>query len=75
MKSVKVGDRPRGIAFLPDGSRAYVAAENADTVNVFDTANHDVIARIKAGSRPTASSRTPTVNAYSSRRAARVPCR
>jgi len=33
-------DRPRGIGFLPDGSRAYVAAENADTVNVFDVATH-----------------------------------
>ena len=30
---------PRGIGFLPDGSRAYVAAENADTVNVFDDLN------------------------------------
>src|SRR4029453_8080148 len=28
VKSVKVGDRPRGIGFLPDGTRAYVAAEN-----------------------------------------------
>ena len=51
VKSVKVGDRPRGIGFLPDGSRAYVAAENADTVNVFDTATQEVIATIKAGSR------------------------
>ena len=48
---MKVGDRPRGIGFLPDGTRAYVAAENADTVNVFDVATHEVIARIKAGSR------------------------
>jgi YVTN family beta-propeller protein len=28
-----------------------VAAENADTVNVFDVAQGEVIARIKAGSR------------------------
>ncbi len=48
---MKVGDRPRGIGFLPDGSRAYVAAENADTVNVFDTGTQEVIARIKAGGR------------------------
>ena len=41
VKSVKVGDRPRGIGFLPDGTRAYVAAENADTVNVFDVAKHE----------------------------------
>ena len=28
-----------------------MAAENADTVNVFDVSKHEVIARIKAGSR------------------------
>jgi YVTN family beta-propeller protein len=42
---------PRASPFLPDGTRAYVAAENADTVNVFDTARHEVITRIKAGAR------------------------
>src|SRR3954470_9554346 len=33
-KQVVVGERPRGIGFLPDGSRAYAAAENADRLAV-----------------------------------------
>src|SRR4029079_19048421 len=32
VKSVKVGDRPRGIGFLPNSSRAYVAAGKAATL-------------------------------------------
>jgi YVTN family beta-propeller protein len=34
---VAVGARPRGIGFLPDSSRAYVATENANEVFVIDT--------------------------------------
>jgi YVTN family beta-propeller protein len=34
---VPVGARPRGIGFLPDSSRAYVATENANEVFVIDT--------------------------------------
>jgi YVTN family beta-propeller protein len=36
---------------LPDSSRANVAAENADTVNVFYVSAQQVIVRIKAASR------------------------
>jgi YVTN family beta-propeller protein len=35
--SVPVGPRPRSIAFLPDGSKAYVPSENGATVTVVDT--------------------------------------
>ena len=31
LKAVKVGPRPRSVAFLPDGSRAYVPSENGGT--------------------------------------------
>jgi len=48
---VAVGARPRGIGFLPDGSRAYVATENANEVFVIDTASFAVVTRIKAGLR------------------------
>jgi YVTN family beta-propeller protein len=33
---VKVGPRPRSIAFLPDGSRAYVPAENGAALTLID---------------------------------------
>ena len=36
VKSVKVGPRPRSIAFLPDGSRAYVPSENGGTPTLID---------------------------------------
>src|SRR5947207_1222482 len=51
IKLIKVGERPRGIGFLPDGSRAYVAAENSDRVYVIDCARAEVIAVIAAGKR------------------------
>jgi YVTN family beta-propeller protein len=35
-KAVKVGPRPRSIAFLPDGSRAYVPAENGASLTLID---------------------------------------
>jgi YVTN family beta-propeller protein len=35
--AVKVGPRPRTIAFLPDGSRAYVPSENGATLTLIDT--------------------------------------
>ena len=51
VKSINVGERPRGIGFLPDGSRAYVAAENADTVAVIDVRTQSSSRKIKAGVR------------------------
>ena len=73
--SVRVGDRPRGIGFLPDGTRAYVAAENADLVSVIDTRTREVIARIKAGKRVNGVAVHPTDNTCMSPRAAMARCR
>ncbi len=36
IKTFKVGHRPRSVAFLPDGSRAYVNAENDGDVVIVD---------------------------------------
>jgi YVTN family beta-propeller protein len=72
---VKVGDRPRGIGFLPDGSRAYVAAENADMLNVIDTATQDLVARIKVSSRSNGVVVHPDGKRVFLSRAARAPCR
>ena len=41
--SIRVGPRVRGIAFLPDGSRAYVAAEQDSEVVVIDVARQAVL--------------------------------
>ena len=43
---VVVGLRPRSVAFLPDGSRAYSANEAAGTVSVIDVATRTVIGTI-----------------------------
>src|SRR6266481_2609305 len=49
IKTVKVGHRPRSIAFLPDGSRAYVSAENDAAVTVVDTAKNEATQTISLG--------------------------
>ncbi len=43
--------RTRLIGFLPDGSRAYVAAENSSEISVVDTASRAAIANIKVARR------------------------
>src|SRR5262245_65096968 len=48
---VTVGTRPRGIAFTPDGAKAYVACERADTVYVIDARQHKILRTITAGLR------------------------
>lgn len=47
-----IGKRPRGIAFLADGNRAYVRCELAGKVFAIDVASQRVIAEIAAGSTP-----------------------
>ena len=37
VRTVKVGRRPRSVAFLPDGSRAYVTNENDGSLRVSST--------------------------------------
>ena len=54
VKPIKVGPRPRSIAFLPDGSRAYVPSENGGTLSLIDTKKMATIKTIKLadGMRP-----------------------
>jgi YVTN family beta-propeller protein len=49
---VSVGNIAQGIAFTPDGSRAFVAISGDAVVSVIDTAKIQQIATIKAGSYP-----------------------
>lgn len=52
--TIPVGALPHGIWASDDGSRMYVGLENADAVDVVDTATNNVIVRIPAGQAPQA---------------------
>lgn len=52
--SIPVGALPHGIWTSDDGSRVYVGLENGDAVDVIDTANNQVVARVPVGQAPQA---------------------
>src|SRR5207249_317559 len=49
-----VGGRPRNVAFLPDGSRAFIPSESAGVLHYVDSINHKElkIIPLPPGSRP-----------------------
>ena len=51
--AIPVGSEPVGIAITPDGTKAYVTNQNANTVSVIDTATNTVVgSAIPVGSAP-----------------------
>ena len=44
--TIEVGGEPRGVAFNPAGTRAYVANNVSDNVSVIDTASNTVVATV-----------------------------
>jgi len=54
VKTIRVGALPHGIWSSDDGSRVYVGLENSDAVDVIDTAQNEVIARVPVGQAPQA---------------------
>ena len=50
--TITVGSGPRVVAVSPDGTKAYVANYNADTVSVINTADNTLIATITVGTSP-----------------------
>ncbi|PYI48842.1 MAG: hypothetical protein DMF11_02545, partial [Verrucomicrobia bacterium] len=44
---IDTGGRPRSVAFLPDGSRAYVPCENVGYVAVIDAKSHKLLSKIQ----------------------------
>ncbi|ULX51575.1 hypothetical protein A9P79_06460 [Cupriavidus taiwanensis] len=52
--TIPVGALPHGIWSADDGSRVYVGLENGDAVDVIDTADNRVIARVPVGQAPQA---------------------
>jgi YVTN family beta-propeller protein len=47
LKSFKVGSRPRDVAFLPNGKKAYVTRENDAKVSVIDAVKHEPVGEIE----------------------------
>jgi len=52
--TIGVGGLPDAVAVSPDGSQAYVANSNSNSVSVIDTATDQVIATIHGFCRPDA---------------------
>jgi YVTN family beta-propeller protein len=51
--TIGVGNTPYGVAFLPNGTRAYVANTDDDTLSVIDTATNQVVgSSIPVGDEP-----------------------
>ena len=49
---IPVGGNPTGVAFSPDGQRAFVTNRLDDTVSVIDTGARKVVATLKTGNEP-----------------------
>jgi YVTN family beta-propeller protein len=52
--TISVGNGPVGVAFTPDGSKAYVANQFDHTVSVIATATNTVVATVAVGTSPIA---------------------
>jgi YVTN family beta-propeller protein len=57
--TIPVGKLPHGVWPSGDGSRIYVGIENADELNVIDTASNKVVGRVPIGQAPQAIAYVP----------------
>jgi len=51
-KTIKVGQRPRGIEFTRDGKLVMVAVGDDDTIQIIDTATQQVVDTLPSGPDP-----------------------
>src|SRR3974377_609164 len=52
VKTIKVGQRPRGIELTKDGKFLLVAVGDDDTIQMIDTGTHEVVAVLPSGPAP-----------------------
>jgi YVTN family beta-propeller protein len=52
LKTIPLGQRPRGIAVSPDGTHVYVTNSNSNTLSVIDAATLAVLTTVPAGQDP-----------------------
>ncbi len=52
VKSVPVGQRPRGITISPDGKFIYLCASDDDTIQIIDTATYQIVGTLPSGPDP-----------------------
>ena len=57
--TIRVGRQPNGVAFTPDGRRAYVPNFNSDNVSVINTHIKEVTKTIDVGDAPYGVAVTP----------------
>ena len=57
--TVPTGTHPQDVSLAADGRHGYVAAVDADTIQVFDTATNQVTATVPTGQRPTSVTMAP----------------
>src|ERR1700740_2842800 len=52
VKTIKVGQRPRGIEVTRDGKFVLVAVGDDDTIQMIDTATNEIVATLRSGPDP-----------------------
>lgn len=52
VKTINVGQRPRGITISHDGKLLYVCASDDDTVEIIDTSTNEIVGSLPSGPDP-----------------------
>src|SRR5215472_9123163 len=52
VRTIKVGQRPRGITLTRDGKFVLVCVGDDDTIEMIDTATHEIVATLPSGPDP-----------------------
>ena len=52
VKTIDVGQRPRGITISHDGKLIYLCASDDDTIEIIDTATHEIVGSLPSGPDP-----------------------
>ncbi len=64
IKTISIGDRPRGLGISPDGKELYVAVSGESKIKVIDTSSLELLREFDGGSDPEAFAVHPEGNIY-----------